>query len=92
MTKNDLANKLSVRTGLSHEQSLEAIEALIAIATNTFKEGHNIYLRGFGTMKLVTRKAKLARKISDGTTVMVPTHKTVKFVPSPVVKSILNDL
>lgn len=92
MTKQELANRLSARVGMTQVQALQAIEAIMAITTETFCEGHNLYLRGFGTLKVVTRKARSAQNIRKGETVLVPTHKTVKFVPSPVIKNALNDL
>lgn len=44
--------------------------------------GEEVTLRGFGTFKTKLRKAKTARNISAGTTVLVPAHMVVTFKPS----------
>ena len=81
MTKQQLANRLADETGLSRIDALRAVEGLMTVMGDTFVEGHNIYLRGFGTFKVRTTKQKTARNISRGEAVIVPPRKTVKFIP-----------
>ena len=86
MTKNDLADKLVSQATLTKSQALSAIEGLMKIASAALAKGDNIYLRGFGTFRVVERKAKTARIISRGTSVTVPECKVVKFIPCKELK------
>lgn len=86
MTKNDIADKLVSQTTLTKSQALSAIEGLMKIASAALAKGDNIYLRGFGTFRVVERKAKTARDISRGTSVTVPERKVVKFIPCKELK------
>ena len=46
--------------------------------------GHNVYLRGFGSFVVKTRKEKTARNISRNTAIKIPAHKVPTFKPSKV--------
>ncbi|MBQ9203450.1 MAG: integration host factor subunit beta [Prevotella sp.] len=89
MTKNDIADELVSQTTFTKSQALNAIDGLMKIASNAFAKGENIYLRGFGTFRVVERKAKTARNIRWGTSVTVPAHHAVKFIPSNELKDLV---
>ena len=89
MTKNDIADKLVSQTTLTKSEALSAIEGLMKIASAALAKGDNIYLRGFGTFRVVERKAKTARNISRGTFVTVPAHHAVKFIPSSELRDLV---
>ena len=90
MTKQDLARELAQKAGITTFQANADIETLMGILTEAFIKGDNIYLRGFGTFKVTTLKAKKARNISTGETVMVPERTTVKFIPAKTIKEAMN--
>ena len=90
MTKQDLAKDLARKAGISVQQAAIDIEALMGVMNNTFVEGKSVYLRGFGTFKVTKQKAKKARNISTGETVMVPERTTVKFIPAKTIKEAMN--
>ena len=89
MTKQQLAEEMFRNTTLTRSQALTAIEAFMYSATKAFLRGENIYLRRFGTFRIEQRKAKTARNISRGTSVLVPAHPAVKFRPSKELKALL---
>lgn len=82
MTKQELSAKVAEKTGLSHHQSLQAVEAIMETVIETVAGGTSIFLRGFGTFKTVVRKAKKARDISRGETITLPASKKPVFKPS----------
>ena len=90
MTKQELTNRLADETGLSRTDALRAVEGLMTVMSDTFAAGHNIYLRGFGTFKVRTTKAKKARLISRGEAITIPPRKSVKFVPCEDLKKRLH--
>ena len=90
MTKQDLARELAQKAGITTIQAAIDIEALMGIMTNAFIEGKSTYLRGFGTFKVTTRKAKKAQNISKGETIFLPEHTTVTFKPCKALKDAMN--
>lgn len=86
MTKRDLAIELASRSQISLDLALHCIDSLMDAAIEALADGENITLRGFGTLKQVRRKAKKARHITAGTTIEVPAHNIIKFVPCPGLK------
>ncbi len=81
MTKDELATKVAQKCGLSHSDALCAIEGMMTVMSGAFSSGENIYLRGFGTFKIVLRQAKNGRDISRNQEVSIPEHHAVKFIP-----------
>lgn len=87
MTKQELAFNLAERSSLNRSQAVDAIETLMDIMSDTFANGQSIFLRGFGTFKVLQRRPKLARNITLGTAVNVPARKVVKFIPCNELKN-----
>lgn len=81
MTKAELASAVSADCGLSHAESLAAIESVMKIIKETLRRKENVYLRGFGTFDLKHRATKTARNISKNTTIIVPEHDLPHFKP-----------
>ncbi len=46
--------------------------------------GENVYLRGFGSFIIKTRKEKTGRNITKNTSVIIPEHKIPAFKPAKV--------
>lgn len=79
MTKAELVNAVALKTGVSKAEIMTVIEASMESIIETMAEGENVYLRGFGTFALKTRKEKIARNIKKNTTILVPEHKIPTF-------------
>ncbi|MCM1319050.1 MAG: integration host factor subunit beta [Muribaculaceae bacterium] len=84
MTKADIVNEISRSTGLEKAAVLTVIEKFMETVKDTMANGDNVYLRGFGSFILKTRKEKTARNISKNTTIIIPEHKIPSFKPSKV--------
>ena len=79
MTKQELVRELTYRTNLSNSQALHAVESVIDIISDVLVNQEAIYIRGFGSFKLVQRASRQARNIVKGTVVKVPARKQLKF-------------
>lgn len=90
MTKNDLINRVSNRSGYTRQQVSDIIEASMDVMTESFAEGHNITLRGFGTFKVLTRKARPVRDFHNNRSIEMPAKRVVKFVPYNGLKNAIN--
>lgn len=82
MTKQDLVNTVAEQTGLNSFQVKEVIERSLDAIRNKVAVGEMVTLRGFGTFQTKQRKAKPARNINTGETLLVPARKVVVFKPS----------
>ena len=74
MTKADIVNDISEKTGIEKMAVQATVEAFMKTIRNSMVEGKNVYLRGFGTFVVKKRAEKIGRNISKNTTVVIPAH------------------
>ena len=84
MTTAELVSEISRTTGLEKGAVLDIVEKFMEVVKDTMSGGENIYLRGFGSFVVKTRKEKTARNISKNTAIKIPEHKIPSFKPSRV--------
>jgi DNA-binding protein HU-beta len=82
MTKQDLVNEISKKTGIEKYTVEKTIESLMETVRDSMAKNKNIYLRGFGTFLVKKRAKKTARNISKNTTMIIPEHFVPTFKPS----------
>ena len=82
MTKLEISRNLADQTGLPLTDAQRITDSMFHILKDALTNGSDIFVRGFGTFKVVYRKPKPARDIRKGTAVVVPARKTIKFIPS----------
>lgn len=84
MTKADIVSEISKSTGIEKAAVLETVEKFMEVVKDNMANGHNVYLRGFGSFIVKTRKEKTARNISQNTTIKIPQHNVPAFKPAKV--------
>lgn len=84
MTKADIVNEISRSTNLDKAAVLQTVEKFMEVVKDSLVNGNNVYLRGFGSFIIKTRKEKTARNISKNTSIIIPEHKIPAFKPSKV--------
>ena len=90
MTKADLVNSISSKTGVDKVTALVILESFMEEVKNTVSRGEEVTLRGFGSFLIKHRAEKTARNISKNTSVVVPAHDIPSFKPSKeFIRSIL---
>ena len=82
MTKADLVNEISKKTGIEKVLVKEVIEAFMDSVKQALVNKNNVYLRGFGSFIIKKRAQKTARNISKNTTIIIPEHYIPAFKPS----------
>jgi DNA-binding protein HU-beta len=82
MTKADIVNEITKKTGIEKLVVLKTVESLMYSIQNSLVKGENVYLRGFGSFVIKKRAKKVARNISKNTTVIIPEHNTPSFKPA----------
>ena len=83
MTKADLINEIAISTGYDKTSIGIIVESMMTTVKDNVAKGEIVYLRGFGSFITKTRAAKVARNISQNTSIQVPEHKVPFFKPSP---------
>ncbi len=89
MTKADLINEISKKTGIEKVVVKETLETFMDVVKNSLLNQENVYLRGFGSFILKKRAEKKARNISKNISIIVPEHFIPAFKPS---KGFLNEV
>lgn len=82
MTKADIVNEISKKTGIDKTTVLVAVESFMETIKDSLKNENNVYLRGFGSFIVKARAEKTARNISKNTTIIIPAHNIPAFKPS----------
>ena len=82
MTKAELINEMAITTGYDKKTISVVVESFMENVKSNLADGENVYLRGFGSFITKTRKAKVARNITQQTSVFVPEHKVPYFKPA----------
>ena len=82
MTKADIVNKISSKTGIEKLAVQTTVEEFMKSVRKSLEEGTNVYLRGFGSFIVKKRAQKTGRNISKNTTIIIPEHFIPSFKPS----------
>ena len=82
MTKAEIVNEISLKTGAGRKEVLQIVEGFMECVKASLASGENVYLRGFGSFILKHRAEKVARNITKNTTMIVPAHDVPHFKPS----------
>jgi DNA-binding protein HU-beta len=82
VTKAEVIQEIAEKTGLERADVSTVVEALFSVVKDNMKEGHNIYVRGFGSFVVRKRARKVARHIHDGKPLIIDEHFVPSFKPS----------
>jgi len=82
MTKADIINQISEKTGIEKVIVTKTIETFFKTMKNNMVDGNDVFFRGFGSFILQHRKAKIGRNISKNTAVVIDEHFIPKFKPA----------
>ena len=82
MTKAEIVNEISLKTGTDRKEALQIVEGFMDSVKKSLVNGENVYLRGFDSFTLKQRAEKVARNITNNTTMIVPAHDVPHFKPS----------
>ena len=85
MTKADVVNEISKKTGTDKQTVLNTIEAFMETVKESLTQEENVYLRGFGSFIVKKRAQKTARNISKNTTIIIPEHNIPAFKPAKTI-------
>ena len=82
MTKAEIIAEIADKTGIDKADVQTTVEAFFDVVKENMAEGHNIYVRGFGSFINKKRARKVARNISQNTAIVIDEHYVPSFKPS----------
>ncbi len=84
MTKADVINEIAEKTAVDKADVTASVEAFFSVVKTSMANGHNIYIRGFGSFINKKRKKKIARNISRNTALVIDEHYIPSFKPAKI--------
>jgi DNA-binding protein HU-beta len=78
---NEVANVVSTK-----KEAQSAVECMLSTITKAMKKGEDVVLTGFGTFKVVKRKARKGRNPYTGEEIKIKATKAPKFTPGKALK------
>ena len=91
MVKSELVQKLcNTFPNILHKDIEKILDIIFFEITEALYRGENIEIRGFGTYKIIKRKARLGRNPKNSEPVQIPAKKAVKWKMSKILYNRLN--
>lgn len=88
-TKSKIIDAVVASTDLTRTQATTAFESIFSTIGQALVSGSDVTIRAFGTLKVTLRAERKARDIARGTTILIPAHYVIKYVPGTAIKSVL---
>ena len=85
MNKGDLINEVA-KVVNTKKEAQSAVECVLSSITNALKKGEDVNLTGFGSFKVVKRKARKGRNPYTGEEIKIKATKAPKFTPGKGLK------
>jgi DNA-binding protein HU-beta len=89
MNKADLVNEV-VKVVSNKTEAQAAVDCVLESIVRTLKNGDVVTLVGFGTFKVVKRKARTGRNPQTGAEIQISASNAPKFVPGKAFKDAVN--
>lgn len=90
LTKNDLVDRIYNGTEMTKAKSAELVDALLEIMKNTFVNGEDILITGFGKFCVKEKRQRRGRNPQTGRDLMVDARRVVTFKCSGALRDRLN--
>ncbi len=89
MNKGDLINEVA-KSVSTKKEAQEAVDCVFSSITKAMKAGDPVTLVGFGTFKVVERKARKGRNPQTGEEIDIKASKAPKFTAGKALKEAVN--
>ena len=91
MVRSELIQKLcNQHPNLLRKDIEKILEIIFLEITEALCRGENVEIRGFGTYKIVERKARVGRNPRTGESIQIAASQKVKFLPAKSLKEMFN--
>tara|TARA_B100001123_G_scaffold345283_1_gene392630 strand:+ start:1818 stop:2129 length:312 start_codon:yes stop_codon:yes gene_type:complete len=91
MVRSELLQKLcDLHPNLLRKDAEKILEIIFLEITNALCNGENVEIRGFGTYKIIKRKARIGRNPKNSESVQIPEKNVIKWKMSKIFFNRLN--
>jgi integration host factor subunit alpha len=91
LTKSEMIEKISTKTGLSRKIAAETIGTILDIVKDALESGEDVAATGFGKFSVHDKSERKGRNPATGEEILLPARKTVKFKCSEKLRGIINN-
>ena len=89
MTKADLARAIYDRHGgISNQEAQRIVDLIFETIKHRLLSGDDVHIVGFGSLEVVTRRARRGRNPVTGEDIQLPERQALVFRPSRLMKSL----
>lgn len=89
MNKKELIQAVAEKADTGNFYAKNAIDATLAVISETLAKGEDVVLVGFGTFSVREQKARTARNPKTGEKIQVPAKKVVTFKAGKGLKEVV---
>jgi len=89
MNKGDLINEVA-KVVSTKKEAQEAVDCVLSSITRALQKGDTVTLVGFGSFKVVKRKARKGRNPQTGEEIDIKASNAPKFTPGQALKEAVN--
>ncbi len=90
MNKSDLVNAVANAAGLTKADCAKATDELLALVSDSLKNGDGLQITGFGNFTITDRPERDGRNPRTGEAIKIPAARVVKFKPGKGLKDSVN--
>ena len=91
MNKNQVAAQMvNLGTGITRELAIKTIDGFMKSIINELSCGNCIIIKKFGCFKISTQITRKRKNPKTGIEVVIPEHKTIKFISAKKLSDIIN--
>ena len=91
MVRSEFFQKLcNLHPNLLRRDIEKILKIIFSEILDALKNGRNVEIRGFGTYKIIKRKARLGRNPKTSESVQIPAKKAIKWKMSKILYNRLN--
>jgi len=90
MNKSEIAQRMVKDSTIIKSNAIKVIDTLVTVIGDTLKKRDGkVTLVGFGTFKVIEKKAKMGRNPKTGAKISIPKRKVPKFVAGKELKKLV---
>jgi DNA-binding protein HU-beta len=90
MTRTEMIESLSTRTGMDKKEVKRFLECLTELVEDAMRNGGEVPLKGLGKFKVQHRKARVGRNPLTGDPIQIPAKTVGKFTIAKSLKDLVN--
>jgi integration host factor subunit beta len=90
VTKAELIHEVAESSSLNLSDASEVVETILSGIVEALDSGDKVEVRGFGSFRSRTRKARQGRNPKSGESVSVPAKRVAYFKPGKALNELIN--